>query len=140
MPKHPFEASREEIIANPDPFIDGIFSCLQSSFLFLPRGPGFVEYPAFQEAYEVLKRHTAGFSKIELSTVWPALYEDALALLLVRSILGFTPPELAYLASQETDMDIPQNFARLLDRQVREDRQFFHNIGDQARQRVEAII
>jgi hypothetical protein len=33
--------------------------------LLLPRGPGFVTYPEFQQAYEVLKRHTAGFTALK---------------------------------------------------------------------------
>ena len=39
--------------------------------------------------------------------------------MVLRSILGFTPPELAYIASQHTNMSISQDFARTLDRKVR---------------------
>jgi hypothetical protein len=140
MPKYPFEASYDEIAADFDTYIDTVFSTLQSSFLVLPKGPGFVEYAAFQEAYEVLKRHTGGFARIEPAVAWAALEEDALVLLVLRSILGFTPPELAYLAAQETSLDIPQNFARTLDRRVREDRQLFSRIEDEGKKRVEALV
>jgi hypothetical protein len=63
--KYPFEVSYETIASNPDRFIDAVFDSLQSSFLVLPKGPGFVPYAEFAQAYEVLKRHTRGFTSIE---------------------------------------------------------------------------
>ena|SRR5438094_5807878 len=60
--KYPFEVSYEEIEAAPEPFISAIFSCLESEFLILPKGDGFVEYPVFEQAYETLKRTTGGFN------------------------------------------------------------------------------
>ena len=41
------------------------------------------------------------------------------ALIVIRSILGFTPPEWAYVASQRKGIAIPQGFARTLDRRAR---------------------
>ena len=140
MLKYPFEASYEQVAANFDLFIDAVFESLQSSFLLLPKGPGFVEYRDFQEAYEVLKRHTASFEQIQADTVWEALKEDALSLLVLRSILGFTPPELAYVASVEARIGIPQSFARTLDRRVREDRKLFGRVTGETRQRIAAIV
>jgi hypothetical protein len=43
--KYPFEVSFTELEANPDVYIDAVFSCLESEFLVMPRGDGFVEYP-----------------------------------------------------------------------------------------------
>lgn len=63
--RYPFEVSYAEIESDVDAFIDAVFDTLQSPFLLLPRGPGFVTYPEFQQAYEVLKRHTAG-SQLEI--------------------------------------------------------------------------
>jgi len=54
--RYPFEVPYPEIEVDVDTFIDAISSTLQSSFLLLPRGPGFVAYLDFQQAYEVLKR------------------------------------------------------------------------------------
>ena len=56
--KFPFEVSYEQILANPGPFIEAVFSSLGSEFLVMPRGPGFVEYTLFEEGYEALKRAT----------------------------------------------------------------------------------
>ncbi len=70
--KYPFEVPYGEIEANVDAFVNAVFDTLQSSFLLLPRGLGFVTYPEFQQAYEVLKRHTAGFTAIESDNVMEA--------------------------------------------------------------------
>ena len=48
MTKFPFEAIPEEITSNPEPFVDAVFSCLESQFLAMPRGPDFVEFPVFE--------------------------------------------------------------------------------------------
>ncbi len=40
-------------------------------------------------------------------------------MVVLRTMLGFTPPEWAYAASQNTDVDISQSFARTFDRGIR---------------------
>lgn len=138
--KYPFEVSYAEIEADQDPFIDAVCSTLQSSFLLLPEGPGFVTYPQFQDAYEELKRNTRGFSAVEPASVIGAIEQDALAFLVLRTILGFSPPELAYFASQVSGVDVPQGYARTLDRRVRENRQVLSTISPLGRRRVEAMV
>jgi len=66
--RYPFEVSYSEIEADVDVFINTVFDTLQSSFLLLPRGPGFISYPEFQRAYEVLKRHTTGSQPLNRTT------------------------------------------------------------------------
>lgn len=134
--RYPFEVPYAEIEADVDAFINAVFDTLQSSFLLLPRGPGFVSYPEFQKAYEVLKRHTAGFTVVEPDNVMESLREDALAFIVLRTMLGFTPPELAYIASKESGIVVPQNFARTLDRRVRIERRAFQSLPPQSRERV----
>jgi len=126
--RYPFEVPYTEVEASVDEFVNIIFDTLQSSFMLLPQGPGFVPYPEFQQAYEVLKRHTVGFKSVETSSVMSALQEDALAFIVLRAILGFTPPELAYVASQQSAVVVPQRFARNFDRQVRVKRQMVRSI------------
>jgi hypothetical protein len=41
--------------ANPDAFVSAVFSSLESEFLVMPKGTGFVEYPVFERDYEVLR-------------------------------------------------------------------------------------
>jgi len=82
--RYPFEVPYREIEADVDAFVNAVFDTLQSSFLLLPRGPGFVTYVEFQQAYEVLKRHTAGFAVVETDNVMSALQEDALVFVILR--------------------------------------------------------
>jgi len=138
--KYPFEVPHAQIEANVDAFINAVFDTLQSSFLLLPRGPGFVTYPEFQQAYEVLKRHTGGFTAIESDDVMKALQENALTFIVLRAILGFTPPELAYVASQQSGVSVSQGFARNFDRRVRIERQGLQSLSRQSQKRVAALV
>ena len=45
---HPFEVPFSDIAENLDHYIDEVFASLRSEFLTLPKGAGFVEYPAFE--------------------------------------------------------------------------------------------
>ena len=121
----PFELAIEDVEARLDEMIDVTFGDLQSQFLILPKGSGFIDYAEFQAAYEVLKRHTSAYSVFTDSTIWAALREDALVFVVLRTILGFSPPEWADLARAERDTDVSLNAARSLDSKVRKDRQMF---------------
>ena len=138
--KYPFEVPFSEIEASVEVFVDSVFDTLQSSFLLLPRGPGFVTYPNFQQAYEVLKRHTVGFTSVEQENVLAAPEEEALAFVVLRTMLGFTPPELAYVATSESGISVSQNFARTLDRRVRSEPRAFGALAPQNRQRALALV
>jgi hypothetical protein len=61
---YPFEISFQELKANLDIFATSVFSLLQSEFLVLPKGEGFLDYPAFERGYEVLKRRTSEFQTV----------------------------------------------------------------------------
>jgi len=117
--KFPFEAGFEEILADPGRFVTAVFSSLASEFLTLPKGKGFVEYPEFEMGYEALKRATANFSILPSPAISQLVAATPITLIVIRSILGLTPPEWAYLASQHKGIVVPQGFARTLDRNVR---------------------
>ncbi len=117
--KYPFEASLDEIEANPDPYIDAVFSSLESEFLVLPKGDDFLDYPQFERAYEMLKRATNGFDRLQSETVLATVHQRPLTLIVLRTMLGFTPPEWAYVATRRTGIGISQNFARSIDRKIR---------------------
>jgi hypothetical protein len=117
--KYPFEADPKEVLSNPDAFVEAVFSSLESEFLILPKGDAFVEYAAFEGAYEALKKVTSGFSQLPRQKISDLVYTTPLCLLVIRSILGFTPPEWAYVASQRKGEDVDQNFARDLERRAR---------------------
>lgn len=117
--KYPFEAEFQEIVSKPDDFITTVFSSLESEFLFLPKGLGFIEYPQFEAAYETLKKVTANFSNLPRQQIIELVTATPLCIIVLRSILGFTPPEWAYVASQRSGVVIPQGYARTLDRRAR---------------------
>lgn len=116
---YPFEIPYEQVLANMDEAVDAVFSCLQSEFMVLPKGRGFVEYPVFASGYEALKKGTAGFKNVSTEAVLPLVLRTPISLIVLRTMLGFTPPEWAYVATQETGTDVAQGFARTLDREIR---------------------
>lgn len=114
-----FEDTFVGVQANLDAYVDEVFACLESEFLVMPRGPGFVEYSTFASGYEALKRATTDFQAVTPATVEPVVFRLPIALIVLRCMLGFTPPEWAYYATQETNVEIPQGAVRTLDRQIR---------------------
>lgn len=117
--KYPFEAPFTEVEANLDTFVSTIFSCLESEFLIMPKGEGFVTYSVFERGYESLKQSTNGFRSIEPEPVLKAALRAPMILIVLRTIMGFTPPEWAYLTAQRTGIDVTQGFVRSLDRKIR---------------------
>lgn len=117
----PFEVPFADIQADLDTYVDAIFDCLQSEFLTLPKGPGFVEYPVFEQGYETLKRATGEFGDLQSASVTEAIYRVPIAFVVLRAMLGFTPPEWAYVTTQRTDVEVPQGSIRTIDRSIRKD-------------------
>lgn len=115
----PFEVSFDEIQADPDAYVDAVFGSLQSEFMVMPRGKGFVGFNTFEAGYETLKRATTGFQVVTPETVAAAVFKTPVALLVLRCILGFSPPEWAVHAASYTGVEITQGAARSIDRAVR---------------------
>lgn len=119
MAKYPFEVDYGELRHNIDSYVDSIFGSLESEFLVMPRGAGFVDYSEFESAFQLLKRVTRGFIALDPQAVLSALPENALVLIVLRTMLGFTPPEWAYVTSRETAVIVSQGYVRSLDRRIR---------------------
>jgi hypothetical protein len=85
----------------------------------MPKGVGFVEYPVFERGYEALKFATKGFFKLEPTNLLAGILKEPIALVVLRSMLGFTPPEWGYITTQRTGIVVSQGFVRTLDRKVR---------------------
>jgi len=117
---YPFEAEYEELIGNIDSYVDAFVAALQSSFVVMPRGGGFVEYERFRAAYECLHRVTGGFDRLSEENALRAVGEDPLALVVLRTMTGLTAPELANLACGEFGVRIEQSSARGVDKRARE--------------------
>ncbi|MCC6347331.1 MAG: hypothetical protein IT388_09125 [Nitrospirales bacterium] len=138
--RFPFEVPFEEITRHPKQYIDALFSCLESEFLTLPRGKGFIEYPVFEHGYEALKAATAGFTEVEQEKVLRVALKEPVSLLVLRAMLGFTPPEWAYIATQESGIEVSQGFIRTLDRQIRLESEMSLRKSELTTRRLTALI
>jgi len=89
---YPFEAPFETVEADPEPFVSAIFSSLESEFLDMPKGPGFIEYAVFERGYETLKKTTQGFMAFDCEAVFQAIVETPIVFIVLRSMLGSPLP------------------------------------------------
>lgn len=117
--ENPYEASFEDLHADPDRYVSSVFASLVSEFLVLPKGAGFIEYPTFEAAYEALKQVTSGFQDIQPDSIMEIAVRHPISMIVLRAMLGFTPPEWAYIATQRTGIEVSQGFVRSLDRKAR---------------------
>lgn len=117
--KFPFEVAFQDVKADLDQYVTAIFSCLESEFLVMPKGDGFVEYPVFEQGYEALKQTTGGFRNLSPEAVMACVKSVPVSVIVIRTILGFTPPEWAYVTAQHTKIEVSQGFIRSLDRKIR---------------------
>jgi hypothetical protein len=140
MTTYPFEASFEKLAEDPERYVDSVFSQLESEFLVMPKGTGFVDYPVFERGYEALKAATKGFSDLELVTVLPVTHNEPISIVVLRTLLGFTPPEWGYVATQRTGVPVPQGYIRSLDRKVRMAPETPLRLGAVAAKRLEALV
>ena len=140
MPTFPFEVSLEEILRDRENYVDAVFSCLESEFLVMPKGAGFVKYPVFERGYEALKAATAGFSVLDPDKVFPLTVSEPISIVVLRTMLGFTPPEWGYVTTQRTDVSVTQGFARSLDRKVRMEPEKGLSINSVTEERLKAMV
>ena len=121
----PYHLELPDLESRLEEAVDVIFSDLTSQFMLLPRGSTFVTYEEFLAAYEVLRIATNGFELFDVEHCWKALRTNARCFLVIRSILGVTPPEWQDLAREETGIALPAKWARSLDLEVRKNSNFF---------------
>ena len=140
MPMFPFEVSLEEILQDPESYVDAVFSCLESEFLVMPKGIGFVEYPVFEGGYEALKMATKGFSQLDPEKVFRVTVSEPVTIVVLRSMLGFTPPEWGYVTTQRTGVSVTQGFVRSLDRKVRMNPETELNTNGVTKDRLKAMV
>jgi hypothetical protein len=114
-----FDADYGDPSLSFDPLIDEVFSELKSSFLEMPRGEGFIDYGIFETGYQALKRATRDFENVTPETVETAVEDAPISFIVFRTILGFTPPEWAYITTESTGVAVDQGAARSIDRNMR---------------------
>lgn len=136
----PFEVHFKEVQANIDVYVDEVFSALQSGFMTMPKGPGFVEYAAFEQNYEALKRGTRGFRDLTVDQVLSIVRTKPISLIVLRAMLGFTPSEWADAATARTNVQVTQGAARTIDRKVRLEPETPLQLHGVTGERVRALI
>jgi hypothetical protein len=114
-----FEANYGDPALPFDPLVDEVFAELKSTFLEMPRGDGFVDYATFERGYQALKRSTDAFANVTPAAVGAAIEAAPVAFIVFRAILGFTPPEWAYVTTEMTGVTVDQGTARSIDRNMR---------------------
>ncbi len=117
--QQPFEVPFVDVESDIETYVDSVFASLRSEFLTLPKGEGFVEYGVFEEGYEALKRQTGDFRTLEPDAIFALVRTTPIAFLVLRTMLGFTPPEWAYVTTEHANFEVPQGAARTLDRNIR---------------------
>jgi len=135
----PFSASPDALGRRLDQYIDSVFGSLSSQFLVLPKGTGFVEYDRFEQAYKILFEATNGFVEFSAETLLRAWAADALSFVVVRTMLGLTPPEYAKVTEEATGVVIPQGTIRSLDREARDNSTRFKKLTPLMQQRAAAL-
>jgi hypothetical protein len=114
-----FDADYRDPAIAWDPLIDEVFAELKSSFIEMPRGEGFIDYPTFEKGYQILRRCTDAFANVTTDTVVAALRQAPISFIVFRCILGFSPPEWAYVTTEVTGVAVDQGAARAIDRKIR---------------------
>ena len=140
MPSYPFEATEEQLQINIEHYIDGFINSLQSFFMVMPRGSDFLEFARFQKAYDTLSEHTEDFHDFSEQAALSATQEDPLVLVVLRTILGLSPPELAFIASLSSTVDISQGDARRLDKRARQGLSLFARTSSTTQSKVKALV
>lgn len=138
-----YRVSAAEIECDLESYVDAVYAELESQFMVLPRGRNFIDYRRFQSAYETLKQATKDFRELVPGNVWQALLSDSLSLVVLRCILGMSPPEWAELAASESGLPISQGFARTLDGKARTDGEYLARVSGRkaaSLERLEAMI
>jgi len=137
--RQPFEADPEEILNNPSAFVPAVIQTLQSNFMIMPRGDDFVTYPVFEEGYQALRKATKNFWAMDASRIIDEIFDsNPMVLVVLRTILGFSPPEWAYEASERTGIRIPENYARSIDKRIRANPDNQFRVRD--KERIESLV
>src|SRR5262245_45221001 len=119
--RYPYQMTLAELANHLDQMVQVTFDSLSSQFMLLPRGNTFVTYDQFLAGYEALRMGTKGFTELDTEPCWAAIRENATAFVVLRTILGVSPPEWQELATEEPAVEIPSNWTRTIDGKVQRD-------------------
>lgn len=137
---YPFEVGSDELQKHIDDYVNATFSTLSSFYLEMPRGENYVEYSRFEDAYETLRASTRDFQSLDPESVRQAVRKDALVLVVLRCIVGLSPPELADLAAATQGIEIDQGFARAIDQRARGGKDLYARARPDSQKRLDALV
>lgn len=138
--KYPFQVATADLTTRIDHFIDMTISSLSSFYMELPRGDNYLDYSEFKQAYERLRVATCGFQTLERDTIKQAVRKDSLVLVVLRTIVGLSPPELADLTSESSSVVVDQGFARSIDSKSKKHADLYSRTKPATQERVDALI
>lgn len=139
MPVRPYQLDMVQLQERMDEMVAVTFSDLTSQFMLLPRGSAFVTYEQFRGGYEALRMATHGFTAVTSANCWQSLKKDARSFIVLRTILGVSPPEWQDLTAQETGQELPPNVARAIDGRAKRDQAFFARGAGASAKMVERV-
>lgn len=120
----PFQASEEGLQRNLEKYVESIIRSLHSELMELPKGASFISYEDFSKAYEELKKATDGFSVLDPNRILEVCLRVPLTLIVLRTILGFSPTEWAAAAQRfgvknEENIRVKENYVRSLEGRIK---------------------
>lgn len=121
----PYKLAAPDLEDKLDDMVETTFEDLASQFLLLPRGAAFVTFDTFRAGYESLRINTNGFASLSVERVWNAVRVHAASWLVLRTILGVSPPEWQDLGNELGLESIPNGWARNVDFKCKSDPGYF---------------
>ena len=115
----PFQVTVRELQRHIEEYVDRVFDALESDFLVMPRGEGFIAFDTFDKGYKAIHEATDGFLSLDADRLFQAVRDVPMGLVVLRTVLGLSPPEWSDVATLTTDVVVDQGFARSLDRAIR---------------------
>ncbi len=132
-------ASPDELKRDLDKFVDATISSLSSYYLEIPKGDHWVDPQRFHAAFAVLQSCTGNFASLDRPAIVKAIEAEPLVFVVLRCVVGLSPPELADLACERLEAEISQNFAREQDQRAKDGLRII-NSSALSRQRIEALV
>lgn len=139
MPQ-PFEADPSEVQRDPDKYVDTVIGNLQSQDLMLPNSDNMADFEQFESAMETLAEHTDDLANITFGNLVGAVEENSVVFILIRSILGISPPEWGDFAGDEAGIEIGPTYTRKIDNEAIGNPDNFISASDVREERVLAML
>ncbi len=83
---------------------------------------------------------TKGFFQLDPDKIFSTTVTEPISIIVLRSMLGFTPPEWGYVTTQKTGVSVTQGFVRSLDRKVRMDPESQLKVRGVTAERLRAMV